>query len=206
MERPVLVYLLIVLGIVVLARLRAYLNDKTGWKKIFAGLGVFEISLITLFLATLVFFGGLQIILRNFFHKGIVWADPLMRHIVLWLGCLGGVMATSRMRHINIDILTRALPKRFKPLRSQIICLATALAASVLSFGALKLVLDERSFGSTEFLGIPTWMLEAILPIAFALIAYRSLLNFFIGPETKDVVWEDVDWEDNDAPREGGEA
>ena len=191
-----------------LARLRAGLNDKPGWKTLFKALGVAEVTLITLLLVTLIFFGTLQIVLRNFFHRGIVWADPLMRHTVLWLGCLGGVMATSRMRHINIDILTRAIPKRLKPLRNSIVCIATALASSVLAFAALKLVTDEKGFGGTDFLGIPTWMLMVILPIAFYLITYRSFLNFFLSPGVKDIVWEDIARDHDDEgerPAEGSE-
>ena len=61
-------------------------------------------------MVTLIILGGLQIILRNVFHSGLLWADPLMRHIVLWLGCLGAALATTSARHINIDVFSRALP------------------------------------------------------------------------------------------------
>ena len=204
-ERPLLAYLLIVLGIVILARLRAYLNDKAAWQPVFKGLGVLEIAIISLLLATLIFFGTLQIVLRNFFQQGIVWADPLMRHIVLWLGCLGGVLATAKMRHINIDVLGRLLPERYQPLRNRVVAVATALATSVIGFAALKLVLDERAFGETDFLSIPTWILQSILPIAFMLITYRALVNFMLSPATREVEWDDF-VHDADAPagEEGG--
>lgn len=200
LERPALVYLLIVLGIVILARLRAYLNQNPHWKRVFRSLGVAEISIITLLLGTLIFFGCLQIVLRNFFHSGIIWADPLMRHVVLWLGCLGGVMATSRMRHINIDILTHILPPRLKSARDKVIYVATALASSFLGMAALKLVIDEKAFGETVFLNLPVWVLQSILPIAFFLVTYRSVLNFMLGPSVKAVVWEEIAKDRGDEP------
>ena len=167
-------------------------------KSLFRFLGGVEITVIALLLASLVFFGCLQIVLRNFFHRGIIWADPLMRHTVLWLGCLGAALATRKMRHINIDVFTRFLPPAVKTVRDKIVFLATALAASVLGFAALKLVVDEKSFGEKAFLNVDTWLLQAILPVAFFLIAYRSLLNVFAPPRVKPVDWEELGTETGD--------
>ena len=102
-----------------------------------------------------------------------------MRHIVLWIGCLGGAYATTRMKHINIDVFSRMLQGRAKALRNLIVYLATAVAAFVLGISALRLVIDEKSYGETAFLGIGTWLLQAVLPFAFFLISYRCLLNLF---------------------------
>ncbi|MEJ2722735.1 MAG: TRAP transporter small permease subunit [bacterium] len=106
-ERPLLVYILIAVGILLLAVLRAYLKKRSRLEGFFRFTGWVEVGFIALLLFALIFFGCLQIVLRNFFHTGLIWADPLMRHIVLWLGCMGAVLATSRMRHISIDIFTR---------------------------------------------------------------------------------------------------
>ena len=192
MERTGLVYLLIVLGISILALVRAYLDKKPGWRAFFGFLGRVEVAIIALLLASLIFFGCLQIFLRNVFHSGIIWADPLMRHIVLWLGCLGGVMATARIRHISIDVFTRFLPAPLQPFRDKIVYFATAVAASVLGLAALKLVIDEKEFGEKAFLNLDVWMLQLILPIAFFLITYRSLLNIFLSRKARPLDWEDV--------------
>jgi TRAP-type C4-dicarboxylate transport system permease small subunit len=191
-ERPLLIYILIVSGILVTALIRAYLEKKNRLKSLFRFLGGFEITVIGLLLFSLIFLGCLQIVLRNFFHRGIIWADPLMRHTVLWLGCLGAALATSKMRHINIDIFTRFLPRGLKLFRDKIIYLATAIASSVLGFAALKLVIDERSFGEKAFLNIDVWLLQLVLPIAFFLIAYRSLLNVLVPRKAAPIEWEDI--------------
>ena len=198
MERPGLAYFLIVTAIVLLAVARVMLQKHRkldGW---FSFLHRVEVAVIALLLFALIFFGCLQIVLRNFFHSGLVWADPLMRHIVLWLGCLGGVMATSKMRHINIDILTRLLPQQLQGIRDRIVNLATALATSVLGLAALKLVVDERMFGEKDFLGIDVWMLQLILPVAFFMICYRSLCNVLTARREKAVHWE-ADFESGDS-------
>jgi TRAP-type C4-dicarboxylate transport system permease small subunit len=191
-NHPTVAYFIIAAVIVFLALFRTYIEKKARFRRVFKVLGGVEIATISLLLLSLVFFGCLQIVLRNFFHRGIIWADPLMRHIVLWLGCLGGAMATSRLRHINIDVFSRFLSGRTKAARDRIIYFVTALAASVLGLATLKLVMDERAFGEKAFLNVDVWVLQAILPFAFFLIAYRSLLNVFLLPKEKPIDWSDA--------------
>lgn len=191
MERPLLVYVSIVLGIVLLALVRAQLERRSRLRSFFRFVERLEVAIIALLLVTLILFGCLQIFLRNFFHKGIVWADPMMRHIVLWLGCLGGAMATARVRHISIDVLTRLLPSRMQSARDRVIYLMTAAVASVLGLAALRLVIDEKSYGEKAFLGVDVWILQSILPFAFFLISYRSLLNMLLRRRAKPIDWEE---------------
>lgn len=193
MEPGTLAYFVIVLTTLLLALARASVDKKPAWRRFFDGLGQVEVAVLALLLGTLIFFGCLQIFLRNVFHSGIIWADPLMRHIVLWLGCLGGVMATARLRHISIDILTRFLPAPLQPVRDRAIYFATAIAASVLGMAALRLVIDEREFGERAFLSVDVWVLQVILPVAFFMITYRSFLNMFLARKAKPLDWDDVD-------------
>lgn len=167
------------------ALLRARVDGKRAWRRFYDFFAGLEMGLIVLLLATLVVVGVLQIILRNTAQTGILWADPLMRHIVLWLGALGASLATARVRHINIDVLSRVLPGRFAPARRTIVYTATAIAAFFLGLASLELVLDERIYGDVAFLGIQTWMLQTVLPFAFLLICYRSLVNLFLGREAR---------------------
>jgi len=193
MDTPVIVYYGIAATIVLVALIRAWFerNERgTGFFSFFARL---EVLVLALLVGGLVFFGCLQILLRNMFHGGLLWADPLMRHIVLWIGCLGGAYATTHMKHINIDIFSRLLHGRAKALRNFIVYIATAAAAFFLGVAALRLVIDERAYGETAFLGIGTWFLQAVLPFAFFLISYRCLVNLFarkksssLEPATED--------------------
>lgn len=167
------------------ALLRARVDGKRGWRRFYDFFADLEMGVIVLLLTTLVVVGVLQIILRNTVQTGIIWADPLMRHIVLWLGALGASLATARVRHINIDVLSRLLPDRLAPARRTIVYTATAIAAFFLGLASLRLVLDERTYGDIAFMGIQTWMLQTVLPFAFLLICYRSLVNLFLGRDAR---------------------
>jgi TRAP-type C4-dicarboxylate transport system permease small subunit len=179
METSIGIYFLIAAGILILSLIRAWFDRNERGTGFFTFLSRMEVLVLALLVGGLVFFGCLQIFLRNVFHRGIFWADPLMRHIVLWIGCLGGAYATTRMKHINIDIFSRLLRGRFKALRNIIVYITTASAAFVLGVAALRLVVDEKAYGETAFLGIGTWLLQAVMPFAFFLISYRCLINLF---------------------------
>jgi len=174
---------LIGVAIILLALLRAAFHRRGRLELLFRLLQRLEEGVIALLLGSLVVFGSTQIILRNFFHSGLLWADPLMRHVVLWLGCLGAAAATSEVRQIHIDVFTRLLPERARPARRMVVYTATAAAAFALGVAALKLVIDERAFGDIAFGGLPIWVLQTVLPFSLFLISYRSLFNMFIGRE-----------------------
>lgn len=182
-----------VAGMIVLALGRAWLHRGARLEGLFKVLDVVEVSFLGLLLVTLIALGGLQIVLRNFFHGGVLWADPLMRHVVLWLGCLGAALATTRARHINIDVFTRMVPEKLKPLRRAVVYTATAVATFVLGIAAHRLVIDEREFGDIAFGSVPVWVLMLVLPVSFFLISYRSLVNLFIGKEPEAMEGEGLD-------------
>lgn len=179
MEIPAVIYYAIAAVILLLSLIRAWFERNQRGMRFFTFCARVEVIILALLVGGLIFFGCLQIFLRNVFHRGIFWADPLMRHIVLWIGCLGGAYATTHMKHINIDIFSRLLRGRTKALRNFIVYFTTAAAAFVLGVAALRLVIDEKSYGETAFLGIGTWLLQAVLPFAFFLISYRCLINLF---------------------------
>ncbi len=187
MESTTILYVILFVVLAALAVLRARVNEKKRWRRFYDFFGGVELGVIVTLLGTLVVVGVLQIVLRNTLKTGILWADPLMRHTVLWLGALGASLATAKLRHINIDVFTRLLPDGLKKARRVVIYSATALAAFMLGISSLRLVVDERAFGEIAFLGLQTWLLQAVLPFAFFLIFYRSLVNLFLGREPDQI-------------------
>ena len=185
MNASPLLYVVLAAIIAALAFVRSVLKRTHRWRSFFRRLARVEVGFLALLLVTLAVLGVFQIFLRNFFHSGVLWADPLMRHVVLWLGCMGAALATTRVSHINIDVFTRLLPAVVKPLRRFFVYLATAAAAFTLGVASLRLVMDEREYGETAFLNVDTWVLQIVLPFAFFLIAYRCLVNLFLSREAR---------------------
>lgn len=135
-----------------------------------------EETLLALLLGAMIVLASLQIALRGVFGTGIAWADPALRVLVLWVGMLGAVAASREGRHITIDVFSRLLPARARALAGVVTSLFTAAVAALLAWHGARFVASERRFESVAFSGIPSWLLESVIPFAFAAIALRYAL------------------------------
>jgi len=140
-----------------------------------------EITLCLL-LATMIVLACLQIILRTFFASGLLWADSLLRYLVLWCGLLGAVSATGQGQHIALDIFSKRIPKTIQPWLTLLTYLFCVTTAAGLTWAACRFLADEIEFGGTGPLSLPLWFWNAIFPLAFGLITlkYIFLLIFHI--------------------------
>ncbi len=133
-------------------------------------------TILCLILVALILLACTQIGLRTFFSGGLLWADPLLRYLVLWCGMLGAVVATREKKHIAIDVVGYLAPEQLKPWLSLILNLFSTLVAAILTWAAVIFVSNERLFGGSPLLTIPTWIWYLIFPIAFTLITVHFLL------------------------------
>ena len=99
-------------------------------KKINNYLAKFEEWLLVVIVLFMVILAFLQVILRNIFAENLMWGDPLLRHLVLWVGFIGASLATKENKHINIDAMSRFLKGRMKIVVQAFIYL-TAMSASI---------------------------------------------------------------------------
>lgn len=118
-----------------------------------------------------------QIVMRNFFDLGFQWTDELLRMLVLWVAVAGAVAASRQDRHINIMLLDRFLSARVLRGVKLLTDLFTAAVCALVAWHSLQFVQLSREFGDL-LMGeaVPAWWLQAVLPVGFALIAWRYLL------------------------------
>jgi TRAP-type C4-dicarboxylate transport system permease small subunit len=135
-----------------------------------------DILLATLLIAMLLL-ASAQIVLRNFLDIGIVWADPLLRIMVLWIGLLGALAASKTNKHITVDVLTRLMNSGARRLTRIFTSLFTACVAGIIAYHAARFVAFEYE-AKTMVIGLPAWVFTLIIPIAFGFITLRYLLHF----------------------------
>ena len=136
-----------------------------------------EDALLVVGLAGLILLGAAQILLRNAFSVGLVWADGLMRLTVLWLALLGAIAASRDRKHIAIDVTDRILPPRLRVAAAIVRNLFTSIVCALLAWYSWSFVRDSREFGDVLLGNLPAWWFQLILPVGFALISYRYLLR-----------------------------
>ena len=161
-------------------------------ERIDAAIGRVEHGILVVMLSALILIAFSQIILRNLFSTGIAWGDALVRSLVLWTGFIGATIAAREGQHISIDVVSRWISPNGKRAVAIIIHAFSFLICCFLTFAALKFIHNEFQMKSVIFLGIPSWVLEIILPVTFTVMALRYffhfLKNIFIvrGQESKE--------------------
>jgi TRAP-type C4-dicarboxylate transport system permease small subunit len=142
-----------------------------------------ETALIALLVLAMVVLAGAQILLRNLFETGFAWADPLLRAMVLWAAMLGALAAARDDKHIGLDLLTHFLKGRPRRIARVIALLfAAAICAAMAWYGAGLVEVDLGA--GNAIAGIPGWVVEAILPVGFALLAIRLAVRAFMPPKS----------------------
>jgi TRAP-type C4-dicarboxylate transport system permease small subunit len=135
-----------------------------------------EDGLLVLLLTSMIVLAGTQILLRNVFDSGLVWIDPLLRVLVLWLGLLGATVATRHNKHIRIDLLSRHFERNTHRLIQALVGQVSAWTCLVIAWYGLDWIRLDYIEEVNWFGDIPAWAVESIVPLAFALIGLRYLL------------------------------
>lgn len=141
----------------------------------------FEIALLVIILSAMIGLAGSQILLRNLFDSGIAWSDPVLRVLVLWVGMMGAMIATEQDKHIRIDLLTRYLPETWCRYSRRLNYLFSAIVCALLTWHSGRFVYFEWQDQTEVIQGVPAWIAESILPIGFAVITIRFVVQMIIG-------------------------
>lgn len=156
------------------------------WQRIDEIVGRIEQVFLGVLLATMIVIAFSQIVLRNVFSTGLAWGDGLVRNLVLWCGFIGAAIAAREGKHISVDVVSQWLSPKKKAVAAVVTHAFSLVVCLLLLVAALKFLNNELQMGSILFLGIPAWVSEIIIPITFAVMAFRFLLHFLKALFTTD--------------------
>ena len=154
-------------------------------------INAFEDGLLVVILSSMIIFAVYQIISRNLFSEGVVWIDPLLRTLVLWVGLSGAVVATRTDNHIRIDVFAKYFPPHILKYIQRFVYMFTLSICLLIAWHAARFVYSEYEYGTIAFSGIPAWITALIIPVSFSLIAFRYAL-LIISPYERNIL-QDTD-------------
>ena len=156
-------------------------DAKLPLEQILRGVHRLEDVFLVALLILMIGLAALQILLRNLLGTGFVWGDALVRISVLWIGLVGAMIATRQNKHISIDLVARYLPERFNlPVKAAVELFAAGICA-LAAYYSFIFVSTEFVHGDTAFGSVPVWVCEAIMPLAFTVMALRYLIMSLMG-------------------------
>ena len=137
-------------------------------------LDMLEELIVIVMLAAMTLLTFSQVVMRYGFNKGWPWALELTTvffAVMIFVGISYGVRVGA---HIGID----ALVSRFAPgprrLTSILVVLLCLLYAGLVIYGSWIYVSKMKVVGvEMEDMAIPIWVVRAILPIGYGLLAFR---------------------------------
>lgn len=124
-----------------------------------------------------------QLLLRNLDLSGLTWSDNALRINVLWLAMFGALRASRVQNHIAINLLGEITSGALKKRIHLIASLASAAICATEAYYGFLFILLEKEDASMAFLNVPAWLCEAIIPLAFSIIALRFIFHALDEPQ-----------------------
>ena len=164
-----------------------------------------EDAVLVILLGAMIVLAVTQIVLRNGFGGGFIWADETLRLMVLWLALAGAVAAARADKHLAINVLARALPPRGQSAARFITNGFTAFICGLLAWHSGRFLQQSFEFEDTLVGGLPAWWFQVVLPVAFGLMCWRYLV--FALEDIAAGIRGDVRWRPSvELPRDDGDA
>jgi TRAP-type C4-dicarboxylate transport system permease small subunit len=150
-----------------------------------------EDGVLTLILVSMIVLSFIQIMLRNIFGFGLIWIDPLVRQMLLWIALVGAMVATRGHNHVTVDVITRFIPPGRIKFATDFICdFFAAIVCALLTYSTFRVFHMEFQDpqGGYIMTGLPLWASLITMPVAFGVMTLRfvrfsilSLLHSFKG-------------------------
>ncbi len=134
-----------------------------------------EDALAGIALAVMVVLPLAEIVLRRMFGVGIPGSIPFVQHLVLWVGFLGAALAAREGTMLALATGTFLPAGRVRETAAILAATVATAVAAMLCAGAYELMMSEREAGTVIAAGVTTWMAQTVLPLAFGLIAIRTV-------------------------------
>ena len=117
-----------------------------------------------------------QIVMRIFFSFGFIWADELVKLLVLWIALVASIAASRSDRHLRIDVLSHFVAEKYARVPRLVVDAFAAFICGVLAWQSWRYVQLTIEFEDTVLVDLPAWIAYGLLPLSFALMCYRFIL------------------------------
>jgi TRAP-type C4-dicarboxylate transport system permease small subunit len=135
-----------------------------------------ENAALVILLGALMLLAVGQIAMRVFFSFALIWADELVKLLVLWIALVASIAASRSDRHLRIDVLSHFVAAKYARFPRLIVDAFAAFMCGVLAWQSWRYIQLTIEFEDTVLINVPAWIAYGLLPLSFALMCYRFIL------------------------------
>lgn len=140
------------------------------------GLARVETGALVFVVTALLVIATVQVVLKVC-GVGLQWMEMLGRWLVLWVGFLGGAVASHQGRHITIDVVSRFVRGRARRVLGVVVNAVGAVLSLLLLKVSWSYLGQKMSDGSVAFTvggtEVPEWWMAVVVPVGLALMTWH---------------------------------
>lgn len=130
------------------------------------------VAIVLLAIASVPLIEGL---LRALFDASLSGASTIVAHLTLIVGMLGGAVAARENRMLALSTVDTFLKGNLRAFLHAFTFGFAAAVAAFLCVAGVQWIQTEIPTGAELVYGIPTWVVQSVLPLGFGLVAARLL-------------------------------
>ncbi|WP_312813148.1 TRAP transporter small permease [Sedimentibacter sp.] len=118
---------------------------------------------------------------RVAFNKPLSNLVEYSTYSLLYVTFLGAPQILKNKGHINLDIVTNALPSKVNNILSLCIDVVGAIICACIFYFGLLVVTDNYNFSIKvmDSMGTPMWLLTIVIPVGMFFLVIQFIRNFF---------------------------
>ena len=142
-------------------------------RRVLGGLHLAEEWGAALALALMALLPLAEIVVRPLLTGGIPGSIPFVQHLTLWVAFLGAGIAARQDKLIALATATFIPEGAARRAAQAFAATVGAAVTALLAWSAIDVVAIEMEIGGDIALGIPSWVFQLVLPLAFGVVAVR---------------------------------
>ncbi len=151
-------------------------------KTVLGGMARVEKWIAGLCIATIMVLMVMDVFGRNILKDGIVWAQKLSLHLMLWAGLLGASITSSKGGHLRPEIADKLWPKSFQPALKALEHFLISAFCGTMAVFAVKYILHSIETGDkTPVTELPMWLVQGVIPYTLGSMAIRHLMYSLVA-------------------------
>jgi len=120
-----------------------------------------------------------EVVMRKVFNAPTVWADEMARFFQIWAVYLASAYVLKNRQLITVELFSTSLPKFTRRVLDFFSLAIIAIFSGIAIWYGSAIVYESIAQGrhTSTMLGVPKWMTESAIPIAFSLLLAQTIVE-----------------------------